>query len=262
MYENRFIVFLDILGFGSLVDKSEQEKELVENIFQALLSLSPESINEEAYTTLNEEKIPNEELEEVKNTVNQLNDKLKKFYQIKISYFSDSLVVSANCNNLGACLTILEAIAKLNVTLWNNHSLLLRGGVTAGRLLHEENGPLFGPAMNRAYKLESKDAIYPRIIFDGWLIDQLENMQKFDFFAPLISSDEDFKYISLGTSIDYMLKNSTLNFNKSKKLAVYKKAKLDIFEKIERILNSSISARVKEKYDWLLKDTKSVFNQV
>ena len=130
MYENRFIVFLDILGFGSLVDKSEQEQELVENIFQALLSLSPGSINEEAYATLNEEKIPNEELEEVKNTVNQLNDKLKKFYQIKISYFSDSLVVSANCNNLGACLTILEAIAKLNVTLWNNHSLLLRGGVT------------------------------------------------------------------------------------------------------------------------------------
>ena len=42
--------------------------------------------------------------------------------------------------------------------------MILRGGIALGRLIHEEGGALFGPAMNEAYSLESKLAIYPRVV--------------------------------------------------------------------------------------------------
>jgi hypothetical protein len=42
---------------------------------------------------------------------------------------------------------------------------LLRGGVVIGKLIHQDN-LILGPAMNEAYDLESKSALYPRITID------------------------------------------------------------------------------------------------
>ena len=41
--------------------------------------------------------------------------------------------------------------------------ILLRGGITVGQLCHKDN-IVYGPAMVEAYELESKSAIYPRVI--------------------------------------------------------------------------------------------------
>lgn len=42
-----------------------------------------------------------------------------------------------------------------------------RGAITVGDLyIDAEEGIVFGPALNRAYKLESEDAVYPRILID------------------------------------------------------------------------------------------------
>lgn len=50
--------------------------------------------------------------------------------------------------------------------------MLLRGGLTVGKLVHSASGgPLFGPALVEAHKLESRAAIYPRIIVDQKIID-------------------------------------------------------------------------------------------
>jgi hypothetical protein len=42
----------------------------------------------------------------------------------------------------------------------------IRGAVTVG-LIHHDEHIVFGPALNRAYELESKVAIYPRILIDA-----------------------------------------------------------------------------------------------
>jgi len=59
--------------------------------------------------------------------------------------------------------------------------ILIRGAVTLGKIVADEykyNGEkgnmLFGPAFNQAYDLESKVAIYPRIIIDPILFDLFE----------------------------------------------------------------------------------------
>ncbi|WP_447752113.1 hypothetical protein [Sphingopyxis fribergensis] len=55
----------------------------------------------------------------------------------------------------------------------------MRGAVTVGSLHHDEH-IVFGPALNRAYELESKFAIYPRILLDT---ETLEPPANTDFIA-------------------------------------------------------------------------------
>lgn len=52
------------------------------------------------------------------------------------------------------------------------YGILFRGGITYGKVVHTDK-MLFGPAMNKAYSLESKTAVYPRIIIDNDVIKQI-----------------------------------------------------------------------------------------
>ena len=53
--------------------------------------------------------------------------------------------------------------------------ILIRGGVTLGPLIHESR-VMFGGGMIKAYKLESKLAIYPRIVIDDRLVEIVRQM--------------------------------------------------------------------------------------
>lgn len=66
----------------------------------------------------------------------------------------------ASCRH--AVIEILNIIQQL-ANLVIRKGFLLRGGITIGPLYHE-NGIVFGPALSEAYKLESEDAKYPRIL--------------------------------------------------------------------------------------------------
>lgn len=51
-----------------------------------------------------------------------------------------------------------------------NSGVVVRGGLTVGKahVGKDGQGPIFGPAMARAFDLESKEAVYPRIIVDDF----------------------------------------------------------------------------------------------
>lgn len=49
------------------------------------------------------------------------------------------------------------------------HRILVRGGITMGSI-YAVDSTVFGPAMVRAYELEAKSAIYPRIVIDPVLL--------------------------------------------------------------------------------------------
>jgi hypothetical protein len=51
-------------------------------------------------------------------------------------------------------------------------SILIRGGLTVGEIAHTDE-MVFGPAMNRAYKIESELAVYPIILIDQVALDSL-----------------------------------------------------------------------------------------
>ncbi|GAF53693.1 hypothetical protein [Psychrobacter sp. JCM 18900] len=62
MYQNKFIAFIDILGFGALVENSENAPEIAQSILDTLLSMSPDKLQESMYVSINEESIPTSEL--------------------------------------------------------------------------------------------------------------------------------------------------------------------------------------------------------
>lgn len=70
-----------------------------------------------------------------------------------------------------ACLATLESVFWLQRYLLKR-GILTRGGVALGRLLHHDN-VIFGPALVRAYRLESQLALFPRVIVDPPVLESI-----------------------------------------------------------------------------------------
>lgn len=137
-YETRVVCFLDILGFGALVDKtvdthgaeSASGMLLVADALRCLRTLPP---NPDGY-----------------------------FKSRVVTHFSDSAIISFAYNEESGVFFTLLDLLHLQMELVAK-GVLCRGGVAMGHL-HHDGDYVFGPALNAAYKLESKVARYPRII--------------------------------------------------------------------------------------------------
>jgi ribonucleotide reductase beta subunit family protein with ferritin-like domain len=113
VYEKRFIAFIDILGFGSLVEMSANSIEFPKKILAALMSIQPENIHKEAYVRVNKELIPPKELKAVMQYAEMMVKSIQIQHKVVITYFSDSLVISAASDDEIASQLILDMLAKL-----------------------------------------------------------------------------------------------------------------------------------------------------
>ncbi|MBL1377046.1 hypothetical protein, partial [Zobellella iuensis] len=233
---------------------------IAESIQDALISMNPKLLHQTMFGSLHEEKIPEERMDDAQRVLARMNLNMSKMHPVTISYFSDSLVLSAEADDVIASQTILELLAKLSIKLWDEHSLLIRGGVTLGKLVHIENGPLFGPAMNRAYYLESSEAETPRIIFDKHCIEAFRTIHTFEVLEPLIEEDEKYRYISLSACFRYITTSSSLAYSDSEQLRNIQRAEAEVLSKIQEIIASSPPQRVKEKYEWLNTETQKILS--
>ncbi|WP_244746197.1 hypothetical protein [Paraburkholderia terricola] len=252
MYEERFIAFVDILGFGKLVEQSEITPDLPRAILDALISMHPTRIQSELVTTVNVELIPPEELEDVKEYARIASAAQQEIHPVNINYFSDSLVISALADDVIASQMVMDLLTKISAMMWMSHKLLLRGGVTVGKLIHIEGGPMFGPAMNRAYYLESKLANHPRLLIDKHCVDQYRKVKTFRLFESFIQRDGDFYYASLATSFKHILNDSSLVMAGEKVLRKFRESMLTApieLEKLREIYKKD--ERVGPKYEWL-----------
>jgi hypothetical protein len=82
------------------------------------------------------------------------------------SVFSDHIVLSQPIDESwgGHTISMASRIALIARSALER-GFLIRGGITIGQLYHSD-GIVFGPALVRAVHLESKLAVYPRVIFD------------------------------------------------------------------------------------------------
>lgn len=64
----------------------------------------------------------------------------------------------------------------------------VRGGLTVGQLYHDEH-IVFGPALNRAYEIESIQARYPRVVVDSAIDHALYDDQ------PFIAIEDDVRFV-------------------------------------------------------------------
>jgi hypothetical protein len=151
-YENRIVLFLDILGFQKIiedtVESNEKESLKLSNLIHAL--------------------------KEMKKIVSGMNNKSSKI----VTQFSDSIVLSFKEDDLDEIPKLLYDIQRLIVTLVYK-GILCRGAISYGKLYHDKDIVL-GPAIIDAYLTEVEAAIYPRIILDKSLINLLKNKYTFN----------------------------------------------------------------------------------
>lgn len=139
-YEERIILFLDFLGFKEIVEGTVGNPTNLEVLLGAI------------------------------DRLYQIGDDDKDLYaSVSATTFSDSVVLSYAVREQSAVFYLLLDIAFAIIDL-AIRGFLVRGAVTIGELVHTEKY-LVGPAMVKAYEMESKEAKFPRVLLDPRLVE-------------------------------------------------------------------------------------------
>lgn len=242
-YEDRIVAFIDILGFKEIIKDSERDNTQIGSIYKTLEYLKALGISNNWTTDIlaYEECAQYKGIEtfEVKNKLNS-------------TAFSDSIVVSIkveeNINEMASALIVNLAYVGAELM---QQGILIRGGITVGKLIHSENGIVLGQGLIDAFTLETKSAKYPRIILSDKLIKQLN--------YPIYTKPERFPYhqyldrfadgcVGFHQMMFYQVMGGTNHFGEEEL-----KAELDMVRKnIIKGLDSSFeNPSVHEKYLWL-----------
>ena len=131
----RVVAFIDILGFSEIIKRISGEAE--PELFKLIdLTFS--------------------EIERRRNKIDSSNQQPEK-----MTAFSDCFVISTIPERYDY---LIDLIALMTRRLLIN-GILLRGGITMGKLFHDSDR-VFGEGLISAYNLENKAAVYPRILID------------------------------------------------------------------------------------------------
>lgn len=181
-----YVCFLDLLGYSNFISKSTGQDDLLEQVLDLI-----KGIREEI-------RISNLRSEEYKN--------------IKINTFSDNLFISMESRfktnlsfdelvkikgkeesselriELESIFYMIEVIKSIAKRIIEKTGLLVRGGLIRGEY-YVNNTIVYGKALITSYEMESRKAIYPRIIIGDdipkGLLDILDNdtISKFIYFS-------------------------------------------------------------------------------
>lgn len=154
--EPRFVCFMDILGFSAMVDEYDQDSS--SNILQKLQAAFKEAMQVLTSQSLHLEE---SEIEYLEYRV------FSDCICISLPYFDNEVNYTTNL------MLLLTYVRGLQTSLMTK-GVFTRGGIAAGPYYMDEN-VLFSKAMIRAYNIENKEAIYPRIVLDKGIIEKLKN---------------------------------------------------------------------------------------
>lgn len=215
-YQNRFVIFIDFLGWKEKIKESETDEAKIAEIIGVI--------------------------EEYHQAYNGLEEILKTQ---QVSQFSDCIAVSFEVTTLRQVFYLLEWTRIFLIRI-ANRGFLCRGGMALGKLIHTPKY-LFGTALNDAYALENKSAIFPRVIIGKELINSLQKLnedskEEYETFLEMFEMDFDgFFYI------DYF-KDIQTYFDIDKE---YKQFYGTLQETIKKGLSAASSEDVRQKYNWL-----------
>lgn len=157
-YERRVVAFYDLLGWRAEIASAGNDPEKIGRLRRMLL----------LYSRL---------LKDIEGPV-------------VVSTFSDNVVIST-IPDKEATPVFLDTIATLQLHA-TAKGFLMRGGIAVGNLIHDTE-VVFGPALNRAYELESTVANYPRIVVD-------DDVAKIGDTGTLLSTENGVSFLDPFTS--------------------------------------------------------------
>lgn len=161
-YKESYVAFLDVLGFKNMVMKKKNQK--LTTYFQEV----------------------NKVIKDLKNIEPKKN--------IGYIVISDSIILTLEKdNNITRNKFILRqlciAVRRIQKKLALNN-IWLRGAISSGKTyFDQDNNQIVGPAYINAYQLEEELAIYPRVILDNRIINDL-NFDSSDEFIKEINYEK------------------------------------------------------------------------
>lgn len=212
IYQERCCAFIDFLGFKSFI--FEKDPDVIYKILQKITDA-------------------------VNGGVNHV------FNDLKFQLFSDNIFITAPKSQEGIK-DLIEQVFQLTLTALENGAFV-RGGITIGDVSqNDKNNIVFGPALIKAYELESQIAKYPRVIFSKSAINYInsENIENFKsqrlrqaddgaWFVDIFNDKADEYYENWKAEFKPIIENALSNnidnprvFEKIRWLAEYYNAKL------------------------------------
>lgn len=228
-YESRVVLFLDILGFKQIIDKTSNkgidQTQQIDFLYNTLIGMR------------------------------KLFEKGKRYSaSTQVTQFSDSVVVSFVEKEEAQVFYTLERVQKL-ITGLILEGLICRGGISYGKLIHTDQ-VIFGPALIQAYEMESNAAFFPRVVLDKAIID----MGKKYGFKPSEDDQDDplMNMVKLDTDdmfyINYFLNKKNNLGLREEELVIYLLKLKNIIQHGLKFKNPSMRA----KYGWM----KNKFNRM
>lgn len=155
----RFVAFIDILGFKEVIKGIEERNSKDDLIFMKIRSIL-NFMDEETYEPNYATDLPVYEKTKDGLVERELEDP-------RLTYISDCIIISAQ-PNMDGFKGLSKKIHKITADLASD-GVFCRGAITKGKLFHKER-VIFGSAYIRAFKLEEEFAVFPRIIIDPEII--------------------------------------------------------------------------------------------
>jgi len=142
------IAYFDILGYkNNVINLSElEENELIMKIERSVKKIYKET------------KIPEEA------------------FSVKVYSFSDNFLIAVKIKNIEFYFSefayLVEILQNIQHELTIMHGLFIRGGLIKGQLYAGKNF-VYGKGLINAYEIEDKLSVYPRIVVDRQLLNEL-----------------------------------------------------------------------------------------
>jgi len=144
LYQNRIVAYIDILGFTELIKQTinENDPEFAARKLNILYGI----------------------VKNIRAYMSAARNKRHLSGNCAVTMFSDTIIFSQPKTESLGVLAMFDVIKRLQINMLQK-GILLRGGIVYGKLVHNDE-IILGPALINAYNVESKSAVYPRIVID------------------------------------------------------------------------------------------------
>ena len=229
--DKRIVVFLDVMGFRSMIKQFESEALANEGNLE-LEHLESPSLNK--YLNI------------LDNAISLISNSNCNYY-----LFSDNICITLSyTENEDSFLDTIKLVCTL-MHDFSQEGYFLRGGIDVGWMFDSDDIAV-GIPLTKAYLLESEKAIYPRVLIS-------------DSFIKIITDDDFAKKMSDSNQFirdKYFLKDNTYSFiNFFYYISSFeeKESKFEFLEHYNQIISNRLTEfsqeeKIYKKYEWLAKE--------
>lgn len=159
LYKKRAVAFLDVLGFKQIL--VDFEKEAIDN----KVDVASEEDSSGSYVS----DRANEFINTFKKAIDKLDEDKYRYYM-----FSDNICITSIEDTTSADLQDLFLIITDLYFEFAQKGYFLRGGIDYGLFIDEKRMAV-GLPLAKAYELETKRAVYPRIILSNEIVEEFQS---------------------------------------------------------------------------------------